>query len=154
VKKYQGSTTNDNSGRGGRSQYKVNTKHGRASTETRKLDEYDSDTEEETIKHSNGSKDKRGDKEKKVRGKYMDRNEAHYYRMGYLRETALRSILNHHGIRTTGTFKNCISYMKRKGGNKRVWKVDVKIHQNVQEKDYMLMLVDHYHYHKEDKNIA
>jgi hypothetical protein len=47
------------------------------------LYEYDSDTEEKTIKHSNGSKDKRGDKEKKVRGKYMDINEAHH-RMGHL----------------------------------------------------------------------
>jgi hypothetical protein len=31
--------------------------------------------EEETIKHSNGNKDKDGDKEK-FRGKYMDINEA------------------------------------------------------------------------------
>jgi hypothetical protein len=34
----------------------------------------------------------------------MDINESHY-RMGHLGETALRSILNHHGIKTTGTFK-------------------------------------------------
>jgi hypothetical protein len=32
---------------------------------------------------------KRGDKEKKIRGKNMDINEAHY-RMGHLGETALR----------------------------------------------------------------
>jgi hypothetical protein len=38
AKKYQDSTTHNNSGRGGRSQYKVKTKHGRASTETHKLD--------------------------------------------------------------------------------------------------------------------
>jgi hypothetical protein len=62
--KYQHSTTHDNSSKGGHSQYKFSTKQGRASTETRKLDQYDSNTEEETIKHSNGSKDKRGDKEK------------------------------------------------------------------------------------------
>jgi hypothetical protein len=97
AKKYQDSMTHDNSSRGGRSQYKFNTKHRRASTEARNLDKYDSDTKEETIKHSNGSKDKRGDKEKKIRCKYMDINEAHY-RMGHLGETALRSILNHHGI--------------------------------------------------------
>ena len=54
----------------------------------------------------------------------MDINEAHY-RMGHLGETALRSILNHHGIKATGTFKNCISCMKWKVGNKRVNKVDV-----------------------------
>jgi hypothetical protein len=83
AKKYQDSMTHDNGSRGGRSQYKLNTKHGRASTKARKLYEYDSDTEEKTIKHSNGSKDKRGDKEKKVRGKYMDINEAHH-RMGHL----------------------------------------------------------------------
>jgi hypothetical protein len=58
AKKYQDSTTHDNSSRGVCSQYKCNTKHGRASTETRMLDEYDSDMEEETIKHSNESKDK------------------------------------------------------------------------------------------------
>jgi hypothetical protein len=46
--------------------YKVNTKHGRASTEKRKLDEYDSDTEEETIKHSNGSKDNEEIKRRKL----------------------------------------------------------------------------------------
>jgi hypothetical protein len=66
AKKYQDSVTHDNSSRGGRSQYKFNTKHGRSTTETRKLDEYDSDTEEETIKHSNGSTDKRGDKKRKL----------------------------------------------------------------------------------------
>ena len=38
-KRYQDSTTNDNSSRGGRSQYQANTKYDRASTETRKLDE-------------------------------------------------------------------------------------------------------------------
>jgi hypothetical protein len=65
VKKYQDSKTHNNSSRGGCSQYKVNTKHGRASTETSKLDEYDSNMEEETIKHSNGNKDKKGDKLKK-----------------------------------------------------------------------------------------
>jgi hypothetical protein len=124
VKKYQDSTTHDNSSRGGHSQYKFNTKHRRASTETRKMDEYNSDMEEETIKHSNESKDKRGDKEKKIRGKYMDMNEAHY-NMGHLGETALRSILNRNGIKATGTFKNFISCMKWKGGNKRVSKVDV-----------------------------
>jgi hypothetical protein len=66
------------------------------------LDEYDSDTEEETIKqrHSDGNKDKKGYKEMKIRGKYMDTNEAHYT-MGHLGETALRSILNHHVIKTT-----------------------------------------------------
>jgi hypothetical protein len=97
----------NNSSRGGCSQYKVNTKHRRASTETQKLDEYDNDMEKETIKHSSGNKDN----EKKTRGKYMDINEAHY-RMGHLRETALRSILNHHGIKATRAFRNCISCMK------------------------------------------
>jgi transposase InsO family protein len=124
VKKYQDSTTHNNSGRGGSSQYKANTKHGRASTETHKLDDYNSDTEDETIKHSNRNKDNKGDREKKIRGKYMDINEAHY-RMGHLGETVLRSIINHHGIKATGTFKNCISCMKWRGGNKRVSKVDV-----------------------------
>jgi hypothetical protein len=75
--RYKDSTTHDNSSRGGPSKYKVNTKHGRATTEAHKLDKYDSDTEEETIKHSNGRKDKRGDTEKKIRDKYMDINEAH-----------------------------------------------------------------------------
>jgi hypothetical protein len=39
----------------------------------------------------------------------MDINESHY-RMGHLEEIALRSILNHYGIKATGTFK------KGKGG--------------------------------------
>jgi hypothetical protein len=39
--------------------------------------------------------------------------------------TALRSILNHHGVNATGTSKSCISCMKWKGGNKRVSKVAV-----------------------------
>jgi hypothetical protein len=55
---------------------------------------------------------KKGDKEKKISGKYMD---------------TLRSILNHHGIKAAGTFKNCVSCMKWKGGNKRVSKVDVNL---------------------------
>jgi transposase InsO family protein len=55
----------------------------------------------------------------------MDINEAHY-RMGHLGETALRSILNHHGIKPAVTFKNCISCEKWKGGNKKVSKIDVK----------------------------
>jgi hypothetical protein len=78
AKKYQDSMTHDNSGRGGRSWYKANTKYGRASTEKHKLDEYESDMEEETIKNSNGNKDNKGYKEKKIRGKYMEINEAHY----------------------------------------------------------------------------
>jgi hypothetical protein len=117
AKKYQDSTTHDNSGRGGRSQYKVNTVLRQVSWMStiaiwrKKL----SSTVIE--KHSNGSKDKRGDKEKKIGGNYMDINEAHY-RMGHLGETALRSILNHHGIKATVAFKNCISCMKWKGGTK------------------------------------
>jgi hypothetical protein len=91
--------------------YQDSTKYGRASTETRKLNEYDSDTENETIKHSNRNKDNKGDNKKKIRGKsYMDTNEAHY-RMGHQGETALRSILNHH-VKARGTLKNCISCMK------------------------------------------
>jgi hypothetical protein len=82
----------------------------------------------------------------------MDINEAHY-QIGHLGETALRSILNHHGIKATGTFKNFISCLKWKGGNKRVSKVDVNPLEYPDER-YMLMLVDHYHYHKEDKNIG
>jgi cell division septum initiation protein DivIVA len=82
AKKYQDYKTHDNSSRGGCSQYRFNTEHRRASTKTHKLDEYDRDMEE-TIKHSNESKDKRGDKEKKIRGKYMDINETHYG-MGHL----------------------------------------------------------------------
>jgi transposase InsO family protein len=54
----------------------------------------------------------------------MDVMEAHY-RMGHLGETALRLILNHHEINATGKFKNCISCLKWKGGNKRVSEVDV-----------------------------
>jgi hypothetical protein len=50
VKKYQDSTMHDNSGRGRHSKYKSNTKYGRASTETRNLDDYNSDTEDDTIK--------------------------------------------------------------------------------------------------------
>jgi phage terminase large subunit-like protein len=79
----------------------------------------------------------------------MDINEA-YYRMGQLGETSLRSILNHHGIKATGTFKNCICCMKWKGGNKTVSKVDANPPQYPGERLH-LMLVDHYHYHKEDK---
>jgi hypothetical protein len=96
------------------------------------LDEYDSDTEArwnyqtEGGGRSNRNKDNKGDKEKKTRGKYMDINAAHY-RMGHQGETALRSILNHHGMMATGPFKNCISCMKWKGGNKRVGKVDINL---------------------------
>jgi hypothetical protein len=88
------------------------------------LDECNSDMEDETIQQGNRSKDNKGDKEKKIRGKYMDINEAHI-RMGHQGETALRSILNHHWIKATGTIKDCISCMKWKGGNKRVSKLDV-----------------------------
>jgi hypothetical protein len=62
AKKYQDSMAHDDNVRGGRSQCKANTKHGRASTETCKLDEYNSDTEDETIKHNNRNQDNKGDK--------------------------------------------------------------------------------------------
>jgi hypothetical protein len=77
--------------------------------------------------------EEKGAKEKKIKGKYMDINEAHYI-MGHLGETALRSILNHHGIKAAGTFKNCIGCMKWKGGNKKVSKVDVNPAENLGER--------------------
>jgi hypothetical protein len=51
-------------------------------------------------------------KEKEVRMKTMDINEAHY-NMGHMGEIALR-FLNHHNIQVTGKFQNCISCMKWK----------------------------------------
>jgi hypothetical protein len=62
----------------------------------------------------------------------MDINGAHF-RTGYLGETALRSILNHHGIKVTGIFKNFISCMKWKGSNMNVNRADVNPAENPEE---------------------
>jgi hypothetical protein len=58
----------------------------------------------------------------KMKTKTMDINEAHY-KMGHMGEVALRKLLNHHNIKGTGKFENCISCMKWKAQNKRVSKV-------------------------------
>jgi hypothetical protein len=68
------------------------------------------------------NKKSRGRKENQEQS--MDINEAHV-QMGQLGETSLSSILDHHGTKATGTFKNCINCMKWRGGNKQVWKIDV-----------------------------
>jgi hypothetical protein len=52
----------------------------------------------------------------------MDINEAHHD-MGHMGEAALRKFLNHHNIKATGKFQNCISCMKWKGQNKAASKV-------------------------------
>jgi hypothetical protein len=59
---------------------------------------------------------------KKMKTKAMDINEAHY-KMGHMGEVALRKLLNHHNIKATGKFENCISCMKWKAQNKSVSKV-------------------------------
>jgi hypothetical protein len=61
-------------------------------------------------------------KKKKDRVKMMDINEAHH-NMGYMGEAALRRFLNHHNIKATGKFPNCVSCMKMKGQNEAVSKV-------------------------------
>jgi hypothetical protein len=53
---------------------------------------------------------------KKKKTKTMDINE-------HMGEVALRKLLNHHNIKATGKFENCISCMKWKAQNKRVSKV-------------------------------
>jgi regulator of extracellular matrix RemA (YlzA/DUF370 family) len=53
------------------------------------------------------------ERKKKARTKMMDINEAHY-NMGHMGEVALRRYLNHHTIKATGKFQNCISCMKWK----------------------------------------
>jgi hypothetical protein len=52
----------------------------------------------------------------------MDINDAHH-NMGQMGEAALRIFLNHHNIKATGKFQNCISCMKWKRQNKAVSKV-------------------------------
>jgi hypothetical protein len=47
------------------------------------------------------------------REKNVDINEAHY-NMGNMGEVALRRYLNHHNIKATVKFQNCISCMKWK----------------------------------------
>jgi hypothetical protein len=58
---------------------------------------------------------------KKKKTKTMDINEANY-KMGHRGEVALRKLLNHHNIKATGKFENCVSCMKWKAQNKRVSK--------------------------------
>jgi hypothetical protein len=58
----------------------------------------------------------------KKKTKTMDINEVHY-KMGHMGEVALRKLLNHHNIKATGKFENCISCMKWKAQNKKVSKV-------------------------------
>jgi hypothetical protein len=67
LKKYKEVMTDGFASREGHNQYNTNTKHGKTISETHKLDEYDSDTEDETIKHSSRNNDNKGDKEKKIR---------------------------------------------------------------------------------------
>jgi hypothetical protein len=43
--------------------------------------------------------------------------------MGHMGDVTLRKLLNHHNIKATGKFENCISCMKWKAQNKRVSKV-------------------------------
>jgi hypothetical protein len=50
---------------------------------------------------------------KKKKKTTMDINEAHC-KMGYMGEVALIKLLNHHNIKATGKFENCISCMKWK----------------------------------------
>jgi hypothetical protein len=52
----------------------------------------------------------------------MDINESHY-KMGHMGEVVLRKLLNHHNMKATGKFQNCISCMKWKAQNTRVSKV-------------------------------
>jgi hypothetical protein len=52
----------------------------------------------------------------------MDINEAHY-NIGHMGEIALRQYLNHHNIKATGKFQNCVSCMKWKAQNKPVNKI-------------------------------
>jgi hypothetical protein len=59
---------------------------------------------------------------KKKKTKMMDINEAHY-KMGHTGEVALRKLLNHHNIKATGKFENCISCMKWKAQNKKASKI-------------------------------
>jgi hypothetical protein len=59
---------------------------------------------------------------KKMKIKTMDINEAHY-KMGHMGEVAKRKLLNHHNIKATGKFQNCVSCMKWKAQNKRFNKV-------------------------------
>jgi hypothetical protein len=59
---------------------------------------------------------------KKKKTKSIDINEAHY-KMGHMGEVTLRKLLNHHNIKATGKFENCISCMKWKAQNNRVSKV-------------------------------
>jgi hypothetical protein len=59
---------------------------------------------------------------KKKKTKLIDINEAHY-KMGHMGEVPLRKLLNHHNIKATGKFENCISCMKWKTQNKKVSKV-------------------------------
>jgi hypothetical protein len=59
---------------------------------------------------------------KKKKTKTMDINEAHY-KMGHMGEVALRKLLNHHNVKATGKFENCISCMKWKAQNKKVSKI-------------------------------
>jgi hypothetical protein len=56
--------------------------------------------------------------------KTIDRNEAHY-NMGHMGEVPLRKFLNHHNIKVTGKFQNCIGCMKWKAQNKAAIKVAV-----------------------------
>jgi hypothetical protein len=51
----------------------------------------------------------------------MDINEAHC-KLGHMAEVALKKLLNHHNIKATGKFQNCISCMKCKAQKKRVSK--------------------------------
>jgi hypothetical protein len=53
------------------------------------------------------------ERKKKTKTKTMEINEAHY-NMGHMGEVALRQYLNHHNIKATGKFQNCVSCMKWK----------------------------------------
>jgi hypothetical protein len=79
-----------------------------------------------TVKHGNtsvpiiGEEFSARNKEiKNLKRKNMDINYAHYM-MGHMGETALRAMLNHHNIKATGVFHNCVHCMKWKAQNKPV----------------------------------
>jgi hypothetical protein len=61
---------------------------------------------------------------KPPKAKSMDINDAHYI-MGHMGETALRNYLNHHNIKATGVFRNCVHCMKWKAHNKSVNKIAI-----------------------------
>jgi hypothetical protein len=86
---------------------------------------------------------------KKKNTETMDINEAHY-KMEHMGEAALRKLLNHHKIKATGKFENCVSCMNK---TRKLAKWP-QIQQNIQESDYTLMQADRFHYQWAEKSIG